>query len=647
MAQTLSRPRLRVCETLEEMAASARAAVEAGTREDDAAIRAAIDHVRQLRANLATDLKAITERSDLAGSDDPIIRRMRVALGIFASAEPFITAWSQRFSQVLSVEQILALPEGPAVWVDALIPLVWDWERDLAVVHGPLAGAVAANLRSRGQRRILVLVAADASEHEIPADIPCIRTREDLLPPFEDMVTQPPSRSVALFHSDGPLHPELVPIVERIRTMVERLQISKNTIGHFASRWVAQGIENLPIVAHHPTLAPLGERLQGKPVIIISPGPSLQKNIEFLRQLKGRAILLAAAQTGPALVKAGIVPDIVLVIDPQDYAHYIDGMPCDEVEALVIGVSCHRRFLAKPFRRVFTFTANGALDQWLAQALGDPIYNFPGGSVAITALQIASYFKAAPIAFVGQDLSFSDRPYTESPHNALIEYSADGRLARIGQGKPFQVAHLPGYYGGTVPTSISYWHFHASIEELAASINAWEKPLPLYNCTEGGAYIEGFQHVSLREFAAEHLGVGAEEGVAAAPLDMSAIFDVPFPFESRRQRLFQAVKSMQRVVEDTGELAASCLRLRRVLAKRSDAAAQLGEKSRQLEARLRGHSFVSLLAQKELDLLMHELETARDAKEILVRAEGLYALVLKVSTEARHQIQRVLRQLKR
>jgi hypothetical protein len=644
MATPATRPRLRVCETLEEMAASARAAAEAGTRGDDAGTRSAVDHVRQLRSNLAADLKAITERSDFSGSTDPITQRMRTALEAFRAAEVFISAWTRRFNDVLGADQILSLPDGPATFVDATIPLVWDWNLDLAVVHGTQASAIVANLRSRGQRRIVVLAPGKETAPALPDDVSCIRTRDDLIKPFETMSAQPPRRAVGLFLDSGNRSDELSKIIERIQTLVGRLQIGRNTVGHFASRWVRQGIENLPTIASYPNLAPLGERLRGKPVIIISPGPSLQKNIELVGRLKGRAILLAAAQTCPALVKAGIVPDIVLVIDPVDYVYYMDGLPYSEVEALVIGVSCHRNFYAQPFRRIFTFTANGPLDHWLAHTFGDPVYSFPGGSVAITALHIACLFRASPIAYVGQDLSFSDQPYIESPHNGRIQYSADGRLARIGDGEPFPVAHLPGYHGGTVPTSVAYWHFHSAIEDIAASVNAQEDPPALFNCTEGGAYIEGFQHIPLQEWAEKHLPA---PDTPQAQLDMEAIFDVDFDATPRRKRLFQAVKSMQRTVEDTGELASSCLRLRRVTAKKPEAIARLGEKSRQLEDRLRGQSFVSLLAQKELDLLLHELESARDSTQVIERAQDLYALVEKVSADARHQIQRVLQQLKR
>lgn len=640
----VTRPRLRVCETLEELASSARAAADAGSRGDDAGTRSAIDHVRQLRSNLAADLKAITERSDFSGSNDPITQRMRTALEVFRSTEGFIAAWTRRFNDVLDVDQILALPDGPATFVDASIPLVWDWNLNLVVVHGAHASAIVANLRSRGQRRILVLAPGKEPVPNLPDDVPLIRARDDLIKPFENMTTQPPRRAVALYLDSGNRSEELGKIIERIQTLVGRLQIGKNTVGHFASRWVRQGIENLPTIANHPNLAPLGQRLRDKPVIIISPGPSLQKNIELVGKLKGRAILLAAAQTCPALVKAGIVPDIVLVIDPVDYVEYMEGLPYREVEALVIGVSCHRNFYAQPFRRIFTFTANGPLDQWLAHTFGDPVYSFPGGSVAITALHIACLFRASPIAFVGQDLSFSDQPYIESPHNGRIQYSADGRLARIGEGEPFPVAHLPGYHGGSVPTSVAYWHFHSAIEDIAASVNSQDNPPALFNCTEGGAYIEGFQHIPLQEWADQHL---PPPDSLEANLDMEAIFDVDFDATPRRKRLFQAVKSMQRTVEDTGEIAGSCLRLRRVAAKKPDAIARLGEKSRQLEDRLRGQSFVSLLAQKELDLIMHELESARDSTEIMERSQDLYSLVEKVSLDARHQIQKVLQQLKR
>jgi len=54
-----------------------------------------------------------------------------------------------------------------------------------------------------------------------------------------------------------------------------------------------------------------------RPVILVAAGPSLQKNIEWLRQNADKATIVAAFMTSVILEKEGIVPDIVVHVDEQ------------------------------------------------------------------------------------------------------------------------------------------------------------------------------------------------------------------------------------------------------------------------------------------------------------------------------------------
>lgn len=70
--------------------------------------------------------------------------------------------------------------------------------------------------------------------------------------------------------------------------------------------------------------------LEEKPVLLLAAGPSLQKNIEWLKNNHGRFILVAASATLKKLYAEGIAPDIVTHIDGFDVsmAHY-EGIPVE------------------------------------------------------------------------------------------------------------------------------------------------------------------------------------------------------------------------------------------------------------------------------------------------------------------------------
>ena len=51
------------------------------------------------------------------------------------------------------------------------------------------------------------------------------------------------------------------------------------------------------------------------PAIVVSAGPSLNKNIVELRKAKNKAFIVAVDTAVKPLVKAGIIPDLYVVVD--------------------------------------------------------------------------------------------------------------------------------------------------------------------------------------------------------------------------------------------------------------------------------------------------------------------------------------------
>ena len=56
----------------------------------------------------------------------------------------------------------------------------------------------------------------------------------------------------------------------------------------------------------------------GKAAIIVCPGPSLSKNVELLKKIKGKALIICVLHALKDLQKRGISPDFVVHVDPVD-----------------------------------------------------------------------------------------------------------------------------------------------------------------------------------------------------------------------------------------------------------------------------------------------------------------------------------------
>lgn len=61
------------------------------------------------------------------------------------------------------------------------------------------------------------------------------------------------------------------------------------------------------------------------PVIIVSAGPSLDKNVKELRKAQGKAFIIVVDAALRTVLQAGVQPDIVCTIDPESPERFLRG----------------------------------------------------------------------------------------------------------------------------------------------------------------------------------------------------------------------------------------------------------------------------------------------------------------------------------
>src|SRR6185503_4743165 len=101
----------------------------------------------------------------------------------------------------------------------------------------------------------------------------------------------------------------------RSRTRCARAMQQK-TLADAGPTWLLQGLANLPALAAHASIAGLRGAFAGRPCVLVSPGPSLAKNVDALRELAARALILSGTHALSALARAGVVPHFVVCADP-------------------------------------------------------------------------------------------------------------------------------------------------------------------------------------------------------------------------------------------------------------------------------------------------------------------------------------------
>jgi hypothetical protein len=534
------------------------------------------------------------------------------------AAEAAMQRWLGR--ELPDDARLLATPLGAAVLADAMLPVVWDFEVDVVVLVGAELAPIAELLAAVGQRRIILVDAAgtapataiepgEPATHDA-APVIAVTSAEEAMLAVRMMVPGPPTRMVvrAAPAADRTGLDELVRV---LRDALADLRIHRNTIQAFSRTWVEQGLANLPAIARWPSVAGVGDRFAGVPMVIVAPGPSLARNVAQLRELRGRAIITAFSHSLKPVLAAGVVPDLVVTVDPQDVRYHFADCDVSQI-CLVNAATAHPALFELPARRFLTLSANCAIDDWIFDGIGEDAMVAGGGSVATSAFSLALKWGCDPIVFVGLDLSFSGGVYyvaTSSDGDARAHVDERGVMRVEGWSAGFRAMkaaggpaaateraiELPGWAGGVVPSSFMFSLFHRWFVDRMRTVAGVE----VFNCTEGGAFIAGMDHRPLAEVIAQLDPAHRDVEPGAPPVDITGVLDavVASADDGRTARLVDHLHGYVRGLRRSRRLA----RIARTLIHRGRTGKRLATIEDSLAAELRPLGFASLLAQREVD----------------------------------------------
>ena len=636
----------RLLKLLAQMAQQSQAALAAGSQGHEINTRHAVDALRLLNAKrgiVDQEVRLRIDRLPLQQKD-----QIKQHLSQIQSAKIFVHSWSQRYHGIAQVEELSLSAEGRDAILDYTLPLDWHFQGDVFVLFGKRELAFVPQLNERSQRRILLVGDRDHIDPQLHKNVSSAPDASALREYFMALDAPIPLR-LAFLDPQSPEHASQT--WKDIKHAFQLSVINHNTSKVLGNSWMTQGLANLQSVALSTSLAALKAQLRGcQTVILISPGPSLDKNIHLLKALKGKAILMAAAQCARALQVAGVVPDFMVVADPGDLAYFLDGVDTSKIDTLIVGVSCHPDFYKLQFKNIVTFNANGPNDSWISDIFGDTLPIPTGGSVTIDCFFLAKYLEFKQVITVGLDLSLTaGKAYSKQSANSecdvivdeitntLVFVNVPEKMERIflanGSSSKDAVEPLrllPGYYGGMVQTRPNYHSFHGEFVALAGHEATQEHPMTLINCTEGGAFIEGFLHMPLQTALVEY----CSENV----VDISEKTDAAARSMDRKLRAAQYSKAKAfflSSIDNSLMHAAICKGLvikPKLKQKQLD---KLNKTEKKLIQSVRATPFISLPNVKQMDKLMEIFGESSTVTEINKVAEMIYDTIEITGKDAR------------
>ena len=246
-------------------------------------------------------------------------------------------------------------------------------------------------------------------------------------------------------------------------------------------------LSNAKEILKTPYISCLKDRYKDVPAYIVANGPSLDKNIQQLKNVKDKGLIISTESAIIPLMKNDIKPDILTVIErtPNTYNyHFENNKYPEDITLLCLGLVDKRVLPSFKGLKIPIFRRGETISQWLNKFIGDGSAIDAGANVSHLAFGLAVYLGADPIVFVGQDYAYGSEGSTHSKDS--IYYEEKGRKASENiQSRP--AVYVESNEGTMIPSNRLWVDFKHGLENIISS----HKDKTIINATEGGAKIEG------------------------------------------------------------------------------------------------------------------------------------------------------------
>lgn len=266
-----------------------------------------------------------------------------------------------------------------------------------------------------------------------------------------------------------------------LQVQIEDYFINKSSVRTQMIRLDGNFVKNVKCTM--PSVDELADTFQGKDLYIIAAGPSLDKNIDELKNIGDDGIILATGTVMKKLFNKGIPMDYGILID-AGYGPYaqIQGIENCGVPILVMSTVHHKVVSEYQGERYLICQKGYPPAEDLAKEKGLALYQ-SGGSVTTTALELGICFGCKRIIFVGLDLAYTNGQFHAKDTGSAMEMAEENNR------------YVDAVNGGRVLTGKNLDIYRKWIEKRIAG----ETGSQFIDATEGGAKIKGCKVAKLSE----------------------------------------------------------------------------------------------------------------------------------------------------
>ncbi len=288
--------------------------------------------------------------------------------------------------------------------------------------------------------------------------------------------------------------------IEKIKFALKGSFFRKNTEVMHGASLGDNILRNLPYILKGNSLTNLKDSfaeldLEQIPAIIVSAGPSLDRNIRELKKAEGKAFIIGVDSSLKALVRENIRFQIAVSVDPNKNPDVFED---DRVNRYPYVLSTFALPLIAEKNHAKLFFADGyafgVFQKMIEQITEKKLRSLQtGGSVATDAFSLALELGFKKIILIGQDLAFTEGRGHVSGFEKSEEENKKHVAGRV-------LTEVDALHGGKILTDIQMDAYRQWFEIM---IQEHGETITVYNATEGGARIKGTTEISLRDAVAQ------------------------------------------------------------------------------------------------------------------------------------------------
>ena len=252
-------------------------------------------------------------------------------------------------------------------------------------------------------------------------------------------------------------------------------------------------LENIDIIIKNPGVKLLYDKFKDIPAVVISTGPSLNKNKHLLKEIEDKALFICPDGSLRILMDMGIKPHFVTSLERFDpTAKLVEGFSEEEVSDVYFAAApiiARKTYDVYPGPKVIVYR-NYDHFRWLDIDRGILDIKQSSGNMAY---KVADAMGCNPIILIGQDLAYNS------------EGISHAKGATYGE---VQLTDTPGLYkieslgnDGNMVVTNNFWElFRQGYEFDIANSEGL-----CINATEGGAFIQGTKVMTFKEAIDQYL----------------------------------------------------------------------------------------------------------------------------------------------